>query len=120
MTDRANPALPARDLAAAAAFYGRFGFEVVHHDDTWLRLRRGSLELEFFPHPHLDPAASDHQCVVRVADLPSLHAEIVAAGVEQRDAGIPRITAVATQLWGQRAAFLVDLDGTQLALVEER
>jgi len=57
---------------------------------------------------------------VRVADLPSLHAEIVAAGVEQRDAGIPRITAVATQPWGQRAAFLVDLDGTQLALVEER
>lgn len=119
-TDRANPALPARDLAATADFYGRLGFEVVHHDETWLRVRRGSIELEFFPHPTLDPSASDHQCVLRVTDVDALHAAFAAAGVPQSATGIPRLTPVAVQAWGQRAAYLVDLDGTQLALVEER
>lgn len=118
--DRAHPALPARDLAATAAFYGRLGFDVVHHDDTWLRMRRGLIELEFFPHPTLDPSTSDHQCVLRVADVDALHAALAQAGVAQSTTGIPRLTPIATQSWGQRAAYLVDLDGSQLALVEER
>jgi len=120
MTDRANPALPARDLAATAEFYGRFGFRVVHHDDSWLRMSRGEVELEFFPHPDLDPAMSAHQCVIRVGELDALHAEIASAGIPQATTGIPRLTPIAVQAWGQRAAFLIDLDGSQLALVEER
>ncbi len=120
MTDRANPALPARDLAATAEFYGRIGFRAVHHDTSWLRLRRGELELEFFPHPDLDPESSAHQCVLRVGELDALHAAIATAGVPQGTAGIPRLTPIALQDWGQPAAFLIDLDGSQLALVEER
>ncbi|KQV25874.1 MULTISPECIES: VOC family protein [unclassified Microcella] len=120
MTDRANPALPARDLAATAEFYGRFGFHAVHHDESWLRVRRGRIELEFFPHADLDPTASAHQCVIRVGELDALHAAMAAAGVPQSTTGIPRLTPIAMQAWGRRAAFLVDLDGSQLALVEER
>lgn len=120
MIDHANPALPARDLAATAEFYGRFGFDVVFLDESWLRMRRGTVELEFFPHPELEPATSAHQCVIRVAELDALHAAIADAGVPQSTTGIPRLTPVAMQAWGQRAAYLVDLDATQLALVEER
>lgn len=120
MTDHANPALPARDLAATAAFYGRFGFEVDFADSTWLRMRRGTVELEFFPHSDLEPATSAHQCVIRVGELDALHGAIAAAGVPQATTGIPRLTPVAMREWGQRAAYLIDLDGTQLALVEER
>ena len=57
MADRAVPNLPSRDFAATVAFYGRFGFGEDYRDDGWLILRRGSMRLEFFPFPDLDPRA---------------------------------------------------------------
>ncbi|AXH34700.1 bleomycin resistance protein [Humibacter sp. BT305] len=118
MVDRAVPNLPSRDLALTSAFYGAFGFRESFRDDTWLILRRGSVELEFFPFPDLDPATSSFQCSIRVADLDELYAA-VAAVVPQRTSGAPRLTAPTRQPWGQRAAFLIDLDGTQLHLIAD-
>lgn len=118
MTDRAVPALPSRDFAATVGFYGPFGFTVEFHDSTWLIVRRGDLVLEFFPHPALDPASSDHQANLRIDDLDALHSAIAATGLPLASEGIPRLTPIAAQPWGARAAFLVDPDGTLLRLIE--
>ncbi len=87
-------------------------------DDGWLIISRGDLTLEFFPHPRLRPASSDHQANLRVDDLDSLHTAFAASGIPLATSGIPRLTPVEGQEWGARAAFLIDLDGTLLRLIE--
>jgi len=118
MTDRAVPNLPSRDFDNTIAFYRGFGFEVTHRGDDWLILRRGDLELEFFPFADLVPEESSFMCSIRVDDVDELHRQIAEAGVGERPSGIPRLLPVTWQPWGQRAGFLVDLDGTQLHLIE--
>ncbi|MDO7882807.1 bleomycin resistance protein [Antiquaquibacter soli] len=118
MTDRAVPNLPSRDFDATLAFYGGFGFEVNYRSDDWLILERGAVRLEFFPFPDLDPTASSFMCSVRVDAVDELYERIKESGVEEREAGHPRLHPVRAQPWGHRAGFLVDVDGTQLHLIE--
>ncbi|MGR0220738.1 bleomycin resistance protein [Agromyces sp. ZXT2-6] len=117
--DRAVPNLPSRDLDTSEAFYAGFGFERAFRDDGWMILRRGGLQLEFFPFAELDPAASAHRCTVRVADVDELAEAIAAAGVPVRDTGFPRLHEVRLQDWGLRAGHLVDPDGNLLTLIAE-
>jgi hypothetical protein len=119
VVDRAVPNLPSRDFAATVEFYGRFGFVEGFRDDEWLILRRGALQLEFFPFPELDPRTSSFMCSIRVADLNELYSAVVRAGVPVARTGIPRLTSITTQRWGQRAGFLNDIDGSQLHLIED-
>jgi catechol 2,3-dioxygenase-like lactoylglutathione lyase family enzyme len=118
MSDRAVPNLPSRDFDATVAFYGGFGFQPTYRDDGWLILRRGELELEFFALPTLVPEASSFMCSIRVDDLDKLYRQILESGVDEKTSGRPRLHPVRMQPWGQRAGFLVDLDGTQLQLIE--
>lgn len=117
VADSAVPALPSRDLTSTVAFYGGFGFGETFRDDGWLVLRRGSVQLEFFPYPDLDPWTSSFMCCLRVDDVDELHAAVAASGVPLRREGLPRLTPVAAQPWG-RAGALVDPDGTLLHLIE--
>ena len=117
--DRALPNLPSRDLLATLRFYEAFGFVEHYRDDRWMILRRGTVQLEFFPFPDLDPATSSFQCTVRVHDLDELWNAMHAAGVPVRPRGAPRLKRPSPQNWGLRAGFLVDPDGTQLTLIEE-
>ena len=49
MLGRTIPALPARDVAAAVAFYtGRLGFETLHHDGGFAVLRRDDAVLHLW------------------------------------------------------------------------
>jgi hypothetical protein len=118
--DRAVPNLPARNLDATAEFYGGFGFASTFRDDGWMILERGTVTLEFFPHAELDPAASGVMCSIRVADVDELYAAIRASGVAESRTGFPGLHPVALQDWGARVGYLVDIDGTQLHLIEER
>ena len=117
--DRAVPNLPSRDLDVTEAFYSGFGFERVFRDAGWMILRRGDLQLEFFPFPDLDPATSSFMCCLRVADVDELHDAMLASGVPAGATGIPRISPVRMQEWGLRAGHLVDPDGTLLTLIGE-
>ncbi len=119
MADRAVPNLPSRSFAATAEFYGRFGFVEAFRDDAWLILRRGDLQLEFFPSPALDPWTSSFMCSVRVADLDELWTAIAGSGIDIATKGIPRLTPIALQPWGKRVGFLNDIDGSQLHLIED-
>ena len=117
--DRAVPNLPSRNFDATEAFYAGFGFERAFRDEEWMILTRGGLQLEFFPYPDIDPATSDFMCSIRVADVDSLFEAIAEAGVMVQTTGAPRLHPVRVRPWGLRAGYLIDLDGTQLALIEQ-
>lgn len=117
-SDRAVPNLPSRDFDATEAFYGAFGFTRLFRDEGWLSLVRGGLQLEFFPLPDLDPFSSDFMCSVRVTDADELYDAIRRSGVPESTSGMPRLHPVRLQEWGLRAGYLIDPDGTQLALIE--
>ena len=68
--DRALPNLPSRDLDATEAFYAGFGFERSFRDDGWMILRRGDLQLEFFPFVELDPADAMNSGAVHASHVP--------------------------------------------------
>lgn len=114
MVDRVTPTLPSRDLAATAAFYERLGFHEVFRDSGWLILTRGPLQLEFFPHPTLDPWQNYAGCCLRVADARSLHEAFRAAGLPNDPRAIPRLTPPVDQPWGFCEFALVDADGNLL------
>ena len=117
MNDRAVPNLPSRDFDTTIAFYGRFGFTAAFRDATWLVLRHGDLELEFFPFPDLNPEQSSFRCSIRVDELDSLYEQIRSTGVQEGSSETPRLMPVTMQPWGQRVGFLIDPDGTQLQLI---
>jgi len=119
MSDRAVPNLPARDFDSTAAFYGGFGFVVSYRDGGWLIIRRGGIVLEFFLAPEHDPYASWFMASIRLADLDELYDAVRKSGVPEVTVGIPRLIPVALREWGQRAGYLIDLDGTQLHLIED-
>lgn len=116
--DHATPNLPSRQFDATVAFYGRLGFEPGFRDDGWMILKRGSLMLEFFPYPDLDPATSSFGCCLRLDALDPFVAQCRSAGVEERTCGWPRLHSHRVEASGMRIAYLVDPDGTLLRLVE--
>ncbi|QCR20236.1 bleomycin resistance protein [Agrococcus sp. SGAir0287] len=119
MTDRAVPVLPSRSFDATVAFYAALGFEEAYRDDEWLILRWGEVQLEFVLAPGTDPLTSDALCVLRVADVDALERAIRRAGVEEGSEGFPRLHPVRRAPSGLRIGHLIDLDGSQLSLVEE-
>lgn len=119
MVDRAVPNLPSRSFDATVEFYAAFGFAVSYRDGGWLILSRGTMTLEFFLAPEHDPYASWFMASLRVRDLDDLFDAVRASGVPEVRTGIPRLVPIALQEWGQRAGYLIDLDGTQLHLIED-
>ena len=118
MADRATPNLPARDLDATVEFYAALGFEASYRDPGWLILERGGLQLEFFPHPDVDPATTAAGCCLRVDDLQTLYDAGVAAGLPETRVGWPRLHPPGVEPSGLRIGYLVDLDGNLLRLVQ--
>ncbi|MFO0890745.1 MAG: bleomycin resistance protein [Isosphaeraceae bacterium] len=114
MADRATPNLPSRDLPATSQFYRRLGFEESFRDDGWMVLRRGDIQLEFYPFAGLDPYQNHSGCCLRVDDVDALHAAFSRAGLPTDNRSIPRITSPADQPWGFRFFAVVDADGNLL------
>ena len=119
MTDRAVPNLPSRDLSTTVAFYGAFGFRELHRDESWLVLRRGDLQIEFFRKDDHDPLGHDFACCLRVADLGELYGAIRAAGVPEKRHGLPSVRPIKTQPWGQQMSTLLDPDGNLLRMIAD-
>jgi catechol 2,3-dioxygenase-like lactoylglutathione lyase family enzyme len=116
--DRITANLPSRDFAATIAFYGALGFTPSHHDEGWLILRRGPLELEFFPHPEVDPRASWFSACVRVDDLEGILADWSKAGLPGDRMSIPRLTGIFKLEGAPRMFALVDADGSLLRVLD--
>jgi len=118
MVDHATPNLPSSDLDATVGFYAGLGFEATFHDEGWLILGRGSLVLEFFHDPGVDPASTSASCCLRVDDLDALYAACVSAGVPETHVGWPRLHPPRVEDSGMRIGYLVDPDGNLLRLVQ--
>jgi len=110
--ERITANLPARSFDETAAFYGTLGFEVAFRDENWMILHRSELEVEFFPHPKLDPATSWFSACVRVSDADRLYADWSHAQLPA--SGIPRMTEPAADSRGFRMFALVDPNGSLL------
>ena len=119
MTDRAVPNLPSRSLRCDGRFYGGFGFEVSYRDGGWLILGRGTVVLEFFLAPEHDPYSSWFMTSIRVHDLEELFAALRRAERPKAAPAGRGSLPIALQEWGQRAGYLIDIDGTQLHLIED-
>ncbi|MFT4151005.1 MAG: bleomycin resistance protein [Paracoccaceae bacterium] len=118
MADRITANLPSRDFGATVSFWGALGFSPVWRDEGWLILRRGPLEVEFFPHPGLTPAESWFSACVRVDDLDAILAEWQAAGLPSDTAAIPRLTGIFKPDGAPRMFALVDPDGSLLRVLD--
>src|ERR1700684_4525190 len=118
MSDFATPNLPARDFQKTSQFYSALGFNESWRDEGWMILRRGDLTLEFFPYPELDPWKSSFSCCLRLDDLHSLSATCKKAGIPDDRKQQPCLTAPRVERSGRRIAYLIDLDGTLVRLIQ--
>ena len=115
MSDRVTPTLPSRDLAATSVFYICFGFHEVFRDAGWLIVARGALQLEFFPHPDLDPWSNYGGCCLRVDDARAIHDAFATAGLSTDPRAVPRLTPPGHQLSGFLQFALVYAGGKPAA-----
>ena len=117
--DAAIPTLPSRSLADTLAFYERLGFDgSLLGGGTYLVLVRGTLELHFFIHRGLLPAASSAGCYLRVLDVENLFRAFASAELPSK--GIPRMDPPENKPWGMREFAVVDPDGNLLRIGQVR
>ena len=119
LTDRATPNLPSRDFTATAQFYAALGFCESWRDANWMILTRGTLVLEFFPSPDLDPEASAFGSCLRLDDVEAFYSVLLAAGIPETDIGYPRLHRPKREPWGGLVGALIDPDGSLLRLIQE-
>jgi len=122
MPDLATPNLPSRNFDATETFYAQLGFEAGYKDAGWMILHRGPERsravLEFFPYPDLDPYSSAFSACIRLDDLPAMIAQIEASDVPRRHKNMPRFQAPKKEASGLTIAYMVDIDGTLIRLIQ--
>ena len=120
MPDHATPNLPSRNFDNTIEFYSKLGFETRWRDASWLIIDRGSLCLEFFLYPDLDPSTSSFSCCLRLDDINQFYGMCVDADVTEQSTGWPRIHKPKLEHSGMTIGYLIDIDGTLLRLVQNR
>jgi hypothetical protein len=69
VAESAVPILPSRNLDETLEFYSRLGFELQGapiEKYRYLIIGRGSIELQFWDAPEVDPLTTDASCYIRV------------------------------------------------------
>jgi hypothetical protein len=115
--DRATPNLPSRNFQKTAEFYSSIGFVQGFRDDGWMILSNGTMTLEFFSHPELNPSTSWFSSCFRLDDLDSFYAACKAAGVPESTSGFPHISPPKKQ-GDMRIGALIDPDGSLIRLIQ--
>ncbi len=105
---RTIPVLPSPDIAASRDFYrDSLGFEVVQPEMAdYLIVRRGEMEIHFryTLDKALPPVSS---CYIRGGEVPALHAEFLAGGVE-------RLSDFTVRPWNMKEFYIHDPHGNLL------
>jgi hypothetical protein len=105
-------------LKKISRFYSLLGFTESWRDKGWMILKRGTLTLEFFPHPDLDPLASWFSCCLRLDDLAAFYAVCKEAGIPEGCKGQPRLHPPKVESWRGRIGAFIDPDGTLVRLIQ--
>jgi hypothetical protein len=116
MTERATANLPSADFDRTERYYTALGIEVRFRDQGGMILRRGPLELEFFP-CKIDPRTTIASSCLRVDDLDGLRSAFAVAGLPESRRGTPRLTPVEVA-HGLRMFAVVDPDGNLLRCID--
>lgn len=119
MADHATPNLPSRDFEATSHFYAALGFVEGWRDGGWMILTRGTLTLEFFPYPDLDPWSSSFGSCLRLDDVHGFYEICRAVGIPEAMTGMPRLHPPKREAWGGTVGALIDPDGSLLRLIGE-
>lgn len=114
--ERATPNLPSRNFADTSTFFTELGFSELFKSDDWMILQRGSVMLEFFPHPDLDPATSWFSCCIRLDGIDAFFQQCANAGIPAATTGFPRFHAPTDQ-GGMMIGALIDPDGSLLRVI---
>jgi catechol 2,3-dioxygenase-like lactoylglutathione lyase family enzyme len=117
MADQATPNLPSRNFDTTIDFYTALGFELSWRDKSWLILQRGTVMLEFFPYPDLDPYTSSFGACLRLDNVDSFYATCLNAGIAETRIGFPRLHPIEMQGFGLRIGALLDIDGSLLRII---
>jgi catechol 2,3-dioxygenase-like lactoylglutathione lyase family enzyme len=105
---RTIPVLPSPDIEATKAFYtGQLGFEAQHYvAEQYLIVRRDEMEIHFWRSDDLKlPEVSS--CYIRGGQVPALHAEFTARGVD-------KLSAFTVRPWGMKEFYVRDPHGNLL------
>lgn len=116
--NRITANLPSSDFERTISFYGDLGFAVDFQDEGWLILKRGALELEFFPHPDVDKWSSWFSACIRLDDIDTMLAEWEILDIPRDNTSIPRLTGAFKLPNAPRMFALVDPDGSLLRVLE--
>ncbi|MEJ8475563.1 bleomycin resistance protein [Roseibium algae] len=102
------PVLPSLNLAESKAFYeGQLGFVVVHEDPTRLIVRRGTIELHFWPTDRKELCEAS-SCYIRGGGIDVLYDAFSQAKV----AGL---SAFEVRPWNMKEFYIHDPHGNLLA-----
>lgn len=115
--DRATPNLPSRNFEKTALFFSAIGFVQGFRDEGWMILSNGTVTLEFFPYPELNPFESWFSCCLRLDDLDTFYASCKAAGLPEKTIGQPRIQPPKNE-GDMRIGALIDPDGSLIRLIQ--
>ncbi|WP_417279489.1 bleomycin resistance protein [Celeribacter sp.] len=119
MTEVITANLPARDFNKTEAFYTRLGFETRFRNEGWMIMGLGGTQVEFFPHPELDPKTSWFSACLRSDDIEALHAQFSEAGLPKDQTAAPRLTEIFKLDTAPRMFALVDEDGSLWRVLDE-
>ena len=107
--------LPAVDFDQTALFYQGLGFKLQYQSAEWMIMRLGSMMLEFFHHPALDPQTSWHSACIRVQDIESYYRYW--SSFDWRAYKHARITEI-QHLAEIRQFCMIDLNGSLLRCIQ--
>lgn len=109
MTDTAIPVLASLDFDESVDFYNALGFETQGRFPDYLIVRRGTMELHFWPCRDRTIAEAT-SCYLRVGDADGLHAE----WREAAPAAGGRANRIEDKPWGLREFAVWDPHGNLL------
>jgi catechol 2,3-dioxygenase-like lactoylglutathione lyase family enzyme len=118
VSDIATPNLPSRDFERTFQFYEALGFHRTWRDGGWMILKNGTLLIEFFIYPELNPSMSSYSCCFRLKDVDRFYRSLVEVGVPETTSGWPRVHRPALQAWGGKVGALIDIDGSLIRLIQ--
>ncbi|MEM9129039.1 MAG: bleomycin resistance protein [Pseudomonadota bacterium] len=117
--ERITANLPSIDFDETEAFYAKLGFQTSYKGDGWMILKRGTLEVEFFPHPDLDTSTSWFSACMRLDGIDEMFKEWVELGLPTEGNDLPRLGPPVKFENAPRMFFLHDPNGSLWRVLDD-